>query len=190
MLSRDGDGASCHTSSLLPHTHTHSPAPRVVSLLRECVVVAAFWPLTPLLLHLHVPRLDQAHHVIVKAGIGCRVRYRIIQVAVRVTVTLTFCFVTHPPDPRLLLLLSSAILIGTPIVIGVTAYYFWPTSDAKAVPTSANAESKKIVKTAKIKPNTRNSKSEPVKLPPQVQAKNEGNVCFKVRPIGDTWKQV
>lgn len=82
----------------------------------------------------------------------------------------------------------SAILIGTPIVIGATAYYFWPASDSKvAASSSTSAEAKKIVKTAKIKPNTRNSikgdslNPEPVvKLPPQVEAKNQGNVCFKV----------
>lgn len=45
---------------------------------------------------------------------------------------------------------------------------------------STTATDKKIVKTAKIKPNTHSVAPElPVKLAPQVEAKNEGNLFFK-----------
>lgn len=78
----------------------------------------------------------------------------------------------------------AAILIGTPVVIG-TAYYFWPASPGKDDNNPGKSE-KKMIKTAKIKPNTRspNNKANtapPVELAPQIQAKNEGNQYFKVR---------
>lgn len=73
----------------------------------------------------------------------------------------------------------SAILIGAPVVIGATAYYFWPSDNEPK--TGGSSGEKKVVKLAKIKPNTRSPAASHVQLPPQVQAKNEGNVCFKVR---------
>ena len=121
-------------------------------------------------------RGPKTHHVIVKAGLRCRVGFWIIQVDIRVTI---LSFLSGSFKCLTSLIFPSAILIGTPVVIGVTAYYFWPKKEATAAP----SEGKKIVKTAKIKPNTRNSIPEPVKLPPQVEAKNEGNVCFKVRAL-------
>lgn len=76
----------------------------------------------------------------------------------------------------------AAILIGTPVVVG-TAYYFWPASSSKDETSGGKNEKK----TAKIRPNTRNTANNksnalpPVELAPQVQAKNEGNQYFKVR---------
>lgn len=73
-----------------------------------------------------------------------------------------------------------ALLIGTPVVIGGAAYWYF---SSQSQPSSTKATKKKTAKTAKIKPSMRpspqSSSNGSASLPPHMKAKAEGNAFFQ-----------